>query len=196
MRSRLAFLNACGTAEEDSQRLATHMVCQPGPWHTARVWRRARAVMCALSLVASSGQIIEDAPMLKPWPSPGTRCAWTLCPARQHGRGPVLRFTPAAWRRFAEQVKGARKLGTDFAARPADIKSRGALSRPGAPPALSMWYCLGAVLRESDAGWPQPAGEGLADHPQRLRFGHAGVLAVNVELVNPAGHIRRPDRRS
>jgi Domain of unknown function (DUF397) len=26
---------------------------------------------------------------------------------KQHGRGPVLRFTPAAWRRFAEQVKGA-----------------------------------------------------------------------------------------
>jgi uncharacterized protein DUF397 len=24
---------------------------------------------------------------------------------RQHGRGPVLRFTPAAWRRFADQVK-------------------------------------------------------------------------------------------
>jgi hypothetical protein len=45
---------------------------------------------------------------------------------KQHGRGPVLRFTPAAWRRFAEQVKGTRKLGTDrFAARPADIKSRG-----------------------------------------------------------------------
>jgi hypothetical protein len=30
---------------------------------------------------------------------------------KQHGRGPVLRFTPAAWRRFAERVKGARKLG-------------------------------------------------------------------------------------
>ena len=24
---------------------------------------------------------------------------------KQHGRGPVLRFTPAAWRRFADQVK-------------------------------------------------------------------------------------------
>jgi len=24
---------------------------------------------------------------------------------QQHGRGPVLRFTPAAWRRFADQVK-------------------------------------------------------------------------------------------
>lgn len=32
---------------------------------------------------------------------------------KQHGRGPVLRFTPAAWRRFAEQVKGARSLATD-----------------------------------------------------------------------------------
>ncbi|MGD0066762.1 MAG: DUF397 domain-containing protein [Streptosporangiaceae bacterium] len=27
---------------------------------------------------------------------------------KQHGRGPVLRFTPAAWRRFAEQVRGAQ----------------------------------------------------------------------------------------
>ena len=32
---------------------------------------------------------------------------------QQHGRGPVLRFTPTAWRRFAEQVKDARKLATD-----------------------------------------------------------------------------------
>jgi hypothetical protein len=24
---------------------------------------------------------------------------------KQHGRGPVLRFTPVAWRRFADQVK-------------------------------------------------------------------------------------------
>ncbi len=24
---------------------------------------------------------------------------------KQHGRGPVLRFTPAAWRRLADQVK-------------------------------------------------------------------------------------------
>jgi hypothetical protein len=24
---------------------------------------------------------------------------------KQHGRGPVLRFTPAAWRRFADQVR-------------------------------------------------------------------------------------------
>jgi len=24
---------------------------------------------------------------------------------KQHGRGPVLRFTPAAWRRFADQMK-------------------------------------------------------------------------------------------
>lgn len=35
---------------------------------------------------------------------------------KQHGQGPVLRFTPAAWRRFAEQVKGARSLATDPAA--------------------------------------------------------------------------------
>ena len=26
---------------------------------------------------------------------------------KQNGSGPVLRFTPAAWRRFAEQVKGS-----------------------------------------------------------------------------------------
>ena len=30
---------------------------------------------------------------------------------KQHGRGPVLRFTPAAWRRFADQVK--RSLAFD-----------------------------------------------------------------------------------
>jgi hypothetical protein len=24
---------------------------------------------------------------------------------KQHGRGPVLRFTPAAWRRFADRLK-------------------------------------------------------------------------------------------
>jgi len=24
---------------------------------------------------------------------------------KQHGRGPVLRFTPTVWRRFADQVK-------------------------------------------------------------------------------------------
>jgi hypothetical protein len=35
---------------------------------------------------------------------------------KQHGRGPVLRFTPTAWRQFAEQVKGARKLATDSSA--------------------------------------------------------------------------------
>ena len=53
---------------------------------------------------------------------------------KQHGRGPVLRFTPAAWRRFAEQIKGARKLGKDFFANGrAEIKSRGAPPSGSAP---------------------------------------------------------------
>ena len=33
---------------------------------------------------------------------------------KAHGRGPVLRFAPAVWRRFAEQVK--RSLALDLPA--------------------------------------------------------------------------------
>ncbi len=28
-------------------------------------------------------------------------------------QGPILRFSPGAWRRFADQMKGARSLATD-----------------------------------------------------------------------------------
>jgi DNA-binding PadR family transcriptional regulator len=46
---------------------------------------------------------------------------------KQHGRGPVLRFAPAAWRRFAEQVKGPRSLATDSSppCRPAWVTAHG-----------------------------------------------------------------------
>jgi len=32
--------------------------------------------------------------------------------------GPMLRFTPDAWRRFADQVKGERSLTSDHTRRP------------------------------------------------------------------------------
>jgi hypothetical protein len=35
----------------------------------------------------------------------------------QDRTGPVLRFTPAAWRRFAGQVKGGRSLASDLSPR-------------------------------------------------------------------------------
>jgi hypothetical protein len=31
----------------------------------------------------------------------------------KESQGPILRFSPDAWRRFAEQVKGARSLPSD-----------------------------------------------------------------------------------
>src|SRR5580658_10129960 len=49
---------------------------------------------------------------------------------KQHGRGPVLRFTAAAWRQFAEQVKDARKLATD-----ASPQGRPTAARPATRPA-------------------------------------------------------------
>jgi len=32
---------------------------------------------------------------------------------KQHQDGPVLRFTPAVWRRFADRVKGDVRLASD-----------------------------------------------------------------------------------
>ena len=35
----------------------------------------------------------------------------TVRDTKDNGTGPVLRFTPAAWRNFADQVKAQRSLG-------------------------------------------------------------------------------------
>jgi hypothetical protein len=35
--------------------------------------------------------------------------------------GPVLRFTPAAWREFAGHIRRTRRQGADFPARPAAV---------------------------------------------------------------------------
>jgi Domain of unknown function (DUF397) len=47
---------------------------------------------------------------------------------KQHRRGPVLRFTPAAWRRFADQVK--RSLASQPKLASADASDSGRLLRP------------------------------------------------------------------
>jgi hypothetical protein len=57
---------------------------------------------------------------------------------KQHGRGPVLRFTAAAWRQFAEQVKDARKLATD--------------ASPQGRPTQVLWTAACPLLRNSSTG--------------------------------------------
>jgi hypothetical protein len=38
---------------------------------------------------------------------------WVLVRDSKDSQGPILRFTPGAWRLFAEQVRGARSLASD-----------------------------------------------------------------------------------
>ena len=51
---------------------------------------------------------------------------------KQHGRGPVLRFTPSAWRRFADQMK--RPLASQPKLTSTD--AGGALSSESAPTSI------------------------------------------------------------
>jgi hypothetical protein len=51
---------------------------------------------------------------------------------KQDGTGPVLRFTPGAWRRFADQLK--RSLRLPYRAR-ADTRAGGTFVSEGAPSA-------------------------------------------------------------
>ncbi len=49
---------------------------------------------------------------------------------KQNGTGPVLRFTPAAWRRFADQVKRSLRVGPQSWGPPATV-GMGSLRRQG-----------------------------------------------------------------
>ncbi len=78
---------------------------------------------------------------------------------RQNGTGPVLRFTPAAWHRFAGQVKRSLASDLDLGRDPAAGTGPGAC-HPGRSAQIPVRGAAGQLLRPTDrapglrARWP------------------------------------------
>jgi Domain of unknown function (DUF397) len=109
---------------------------------------------------------------------------------KQHGRGPVLRFTPEAWRRFADQVKRSLASRPELASIDA---CRGHPSREGGPyehfPGSDSWQRDGICCRSPSRR--QRRSTGLrARWSSRCSATSAGELALR--SANPHGATSRP----
>lgn len=104
--------------------------------------------------------------------------------------GPMLRFTPGAWQRFADQVKRSLAShplpGVESAQR-----LQGALSRFGALPSLCRGCCGSGVpgvsaRRGFRTALPMPwwRAEAVTSRPVGLRY-HANLARIRIEALTP-----------